>query len=418
MNQLVRRARAATREAVVASTLHSSPGLHRVLTFWPLLFYGLGVIVGAGIYVATGTVIERAGHAAPFSFLLAGVAAGLTGLCYAELGARFPEAAGGASYVRHGFGANWLTLITAAATTLAVAVSAASIAHGTIQYLGQVLPLPPQMLLAILIVGFTGIAAVGVRSSVGLAAAVGALEIGGLLVATLAGWLAAPELHFDGMIPTTAPAFGGAVAGAFIAFFAYVGFETLANMAEEIKDPGRTLPRGILAAIVASTILYIAVSSAVILSDRTGANPLIGRVEGRSASLFALVGSLSVANGVMVEIIMLARLFYGMGQKGQLPAALARVHPRTRNTADRDCARRRDRTCNCSPVPIPASVDHGECVDALCFRACGPCALARASRQFWFLRRFSCASLGAAGCRGGLCRPDCRRVPVLKCAFR
>jgi basic amino acid/polyamine antiporter, APA family len=330
VNQLVRRARAATREAVVASTLHSSPGLHRVLTFWPLLFYGLGVIVGAGIYVATGTVIERAGHAAPFSFLLAGVAAGLTGLCYAELGARFPEAAGGASYVRHGFGANWLTLITAAATTLAVAVSAASIAHGTIQYLGQVLPLPPQMLLAVLIVGFTGIAAVGVRSSVGLAAAVGALEIGGLLVATLAGWLAAPELHFDGMIPTTAPAFGGAVAGAFIAFFAYVGFETLANMAEEIKDPGRTLPRGILAAIVASTILYIAVSSAVILSDRTGANPLIGMFEGRSASLFALVGSLSVANGVMVEIIMLARLFYGMGQKGQLPAALARVHPRTR----------------------------------------------------------------------------------------
>jgi amino acid transporter len=142
-------------KAQVAAALHPSSGLRRVLTFWPLLFYGLGVIVGAGIYVATGTVIQRAGQAAPFSFLLAGVAAGLTGLCYAELGARFPEAAGGASYVRHGFGSNWLTLITAAATTLAVAVSAASIAHGTIQYLGQVLPLPPQMLLAVLIVGFT-----------------------------------------------------------------------------------------------------------------------------------------------------------------------------------------------------------------------------------------------------------------------
>jgi amino acid transporter len=77
----------------------SSLELRRVLTFWPLLFYGLGVIVGAGIYVATATVIQRAGHAAPFSFLLAGVVAGLTGLCYAELGARFPEAAGGASYV-------------------------------------------------------------------------------------------------------------------------------------------------------------------------------------------------------------------------------------------------------------------------------------------------------------------------------
>jgi amino acid transporter len=157
--------------------------LHRVLTFWPLLFYGLGLIVGAGIYVATATVIQRAGHAAPFSFLFAGVAAGLTGLCYAELGARFPEAAGGASYVKHGFRSDSLALVTAAATTAAVAVSAASIAHGAIQYLGQVMPLPPTMLLSLLIIGFTCIAAAGVRSSVGLAAAIGAVEIGGLIVA-------------------------------------------------------------------------------------------------------------------------------------------------------------------------------------------------------------------------------------------
>jgi basic amino acid/polyamine antiporter, APA family len=74
-----------------------APTLRRILTFWPLVLYGLGVIVGAGIYVALGAVIARAGDAAPLSFLLAGLAAGLTGLCYAELAGRFPDAAGAAS---------------------------------------------------------------------------------------------------------------------------------------------------------------------------------------------------------------------------------------------------------------------------------------------------------------------------------
>ena len=78
--------------------------LRRSLTFWPLLFYGLAVIVGAGIYVAIASVIDRAGLAAPLAFFLAGVAAGMTGLCYAELASRFPEASGAVAYVKQGFG--------------------------------------------------------------------------------------------------------------------------------------------------------------------------------------------------------------------------------------------------------------------------------------------------------------------------
>ena len=117
--------------------------LRRVLTFWPLLLYGLGVIVGAGIYVALGAVIRRAGEAAPLSFLLAGIAAGLTGLCYAELAGRFPEAGGGVTYVKHGFGSDRLAQLVGLAITLAIIIAAASIAHGTVQYLRVLLPLPP-----------------------------------------------------------------------------------------------------------------------------------------------------------------------------------------------------------------------------------------------------------------------------------
>jgi basic amino acid/polyamine antiporter, APA family len=117
------------------STVHVE--LRRAITFWPLLFYGLGVIVGAGIYVATDAVIQRAGDAAPISFFVAGFAAGLTGLCYAELGARFPEAGRAAAYVREGFGSDTLAIATGVLTTLAVTVAAASIAHGTAQYLSR-----------------------------------------------------------------------------------------------------------------------------------------------------------------------------------------------------------------------------------------------------------------------------------------
>ena len=86
--------------------------LRRVITFWPLVFNGLGVIVGAGIYVAMGAVIARAGDAAPLSFLLAGIPAVLTGLCYAELAGRYPEASGSVAYVRHAFGSDRLAQLT------------------------------------------------------------------------------------------------------------------------------------------------------------------------------------------------------------------------------------------------------------------------------------------------------------------
>jgi basic amino acid/polyamine antiporter, APA family len=308
---------------------HHRTGLRRVLTLWPLILYGLGVIVGAGIYIAIGAVMRRAGETAPLSFLLAGVSAGLTGLCYAELAGRFPEASGGVAYVRHGFGSDRLAQLTGLAITLAVAVSAASIASGTIQYVIILLPLPVPFLMVLLIGGFTAFALLGVGETVGLAGALAGMEIVGLLAAIAAGVLAAPDFDMSGMIPRDAEGWSGVAAGAFIAFFAFIGFETLANMGEEVKDPRRTLPLGILGAVGASIVLYVLVVTAVVLSDRNAANPLVGLFEGKGASLFAVVGALAVGNGVLVQIVMLSRLFYGMASKAQLPSALAWVHPRT-----------------------------------------------------------------------------------------
>jgi len=304
--------------------------LRRSLTLGPLLFYGLAVIVGAGIYVAIASVIGSAGKAAPLSFLLAGIAAGMTGLCYAELASRFPEASGAAAYVREGFGSDRAAQATGIALTLAVAIAAASIASGAVQYLSLLIGLPPAALITLLIVTFTLVAAAGVRESIGFAAIIGAVEILGLVAAAAAGFLAAPAIDIADMLPHTIAAWQGVVAGAFVAFFAFVGFESLANMAEEAKDPRRTIPYSIVGAVLVSTFLYVAVAAALVSANRSGPSPLIDLFQGSHATLFAAIGALAIANGVLVEIVMLSRLFYGMARRRQLSGWLGHVHARTR----------------------------------------------------------------------------------------
>lgn len=308
---------------------HAQVELRRSLTLLPLTLYGLAVIVGAGIFVAIASVIARVGPAAPLSFLLAGITAGLTGLCYAELSSRFPEASGAVAYVRHGFGSDRAAQLTGVALTLAVAVAAASIASGAVHYLSVFIRLPPAALIALLVVAFTLLAITGVRESTTFAAAIGTVEVLGLVTAAWMGFAAAPNFDATVMWPGSLSEWQGVVAGAFIAFFAFIGFESLANMAEETKDPRRTVPYGIIGAILVSTVLYVVVAASLVFAGRGGESPLLSLFQGPYATLFAAVGALAVANGVLVEIMMLARLFYGMAQRRQLPAVLGRVHPRT-----------------------------------------------------------------------------------------
>jgi amino acid transporter len=304
--------------------------LHRVLTFWPLLFYGLGVIVGAGIYVALGEVIARAGSAAPLSFLIAGICAALSGLCYAELAGRYPEAAGATAYVQKAFGSNALGLFVGAATTIAAAVSAAAIAHGAVSYIDEFLPLPPTLVAVLLIVSFGALSSYGVRASVSIAAMLGALELVGLLAAFGMGMYRADYGSLSGRYDSGfLDNWGGVAKGAFIAFFAYVGFETLANMAEEVKEPEKTVPRTILAAVAMSLVIYFAVSLSVVLGGATGENPLSSLFEGHWALAFSILVFFTIANGTLVQINMLSRLFYGMANLGELPKALAHVNRKT-----------------------------------------------------------------------------------------
>ena len=319
-----------TGASVSGSTSGGPPALSRVLGFWSLAFYGVSVIVGAGIYVAIGEVAARAGSAAPVSFLVAGVAAALTGLSYADLASRWPHAAGAAAFVENGFRSIWLGRVVAIALTLAVCVAAASIASGSVKYFSVIIPLPGWLMIAVLVSGFTLLAMAGVRESVGFAAALGVVEVGGLLAVIATGLVKAPAWDVLALTPEFAQ-WPGVIGGAFIAFFAFIGFEVLANMGEETKEPTKTLPRAILAAVALSIVLYVAVAAATVWAGAQGAsNPLLSLFSGNAALVFALVGALAIANGVLVEIIMLSRLFYGMATRGSAPSFLGSVNARTR----------------------------------------------------------------------------------------
>ena len=317
-----------------------TPTLRRALGLWLLTFYGLGTIIGAGIYVLIGEVAGAAGLAAPLAFLAAGLLAALTGLCYAELAGRFPEASGAAAYVAEGLNSSWLSRAVGAAVLLTGIIISASLARGASGYLAAFVDLPPAVAAGALVMAFTALSCLGVRESVGIAAAMTVIEMAGLLLVIAIGAPALADLpeHLPEMWPAGGDAWLGVGSGAVVAFFAFIGFESVANMAEEAKEPKRDMPRAILLAIGVSTLFYMAVAIVVVLAVpldklRHAAAPLAlvletsGSASHRWLSLIALVAILS---GILIQVVMSARLLFGMSRRGLLPAWLGLVSQRTR----------------------------------------------------------------------------------------
>jgi amino acid transporter len=318
----------------------SAPHLHRVLGIPLLVGYGIGVIVGAGIYVLVGEVVAAAGAFAPLAFLLAGALATLIALCYGDLAARFPEAAGAPAYVREAFGSDLLSRLVGLGVAVVVATSTAAVARGSAGYAQVFLDIPGPAIAGGLCVASALIACLNVRQSVTLAAAMSAVEVGGLLLIVAAGWSDLPPPgDLVGALPSLARSFDvpGVAAGVFLAFFAYIGFENMANMAEEARDARRTMPAAMLISLALSTALYLLVVAVAVAATRgggsvSGAAPLLA--VGRNAAwysptAFAAVALIAVSNGVLIEIIMLSRLFYGMARRGWLPSWFGAVDART-----------------------------------------------------------------------------------------
>jgi amino acid transporter len=314
--------------------------LRRALSLPLLTFYGLGNILGAGIYVLIGKVVGEAGLFAPLSFLLAALLASLTAFTYAELSARFPLSAGEAVYVQEGLGIRQLSSLVGVLIILAGIVSAATIMKGFAGYLQVFVPLPAEIAIVLMVIMLGGLAAWGIAESVAVAALVTVVEMAGLLL--IIG-IAAPGMATLGSLaaelpPVTGTAvLPGILMGAFLAFYAFIGFEDMVNVAEEVHQPERNLPRAILLALLISSVLYLLVSLAAITglpADRLAAADaplavLYESITGSEPLLITLISMFAVVNGALIQIIMASRVCYGMARQRWLPACFGRVYPRT-----------------------------------------------------------------------------------------
>ncbi len=305
-----------------------------------LTLYGVGVTVGAGIYVLVGKVAGEAGMAAPVAFLIAGILAGLSALSYSEMATRFPRAGGEATYVNAGFGLPWVTLGVGLLVVFTGVSSAAAVLLGFVGYLNELVAVPTIFTLVGVVAVLGAITFWGVAQSLVVVALTTLLEIGGLLLVIGAG------LPSFGNLPAALPEMWpgldaivwlAVLSSSVLAFFAFIGFEDIVNMAEEVREPDRSIPRAIIATLLISTGLYIALAivsvltiAPEVLAQSDAPLALVFGASGGNADILSSIAILAVVNGALIQIIMASRLIYGLARLGRLPAILGHVNARTR----------------------------------------------------------------------------------------
>lgn len=318
-------------------------GLKRCLSLSEIVIYGVGLILGAGIYVLIGSAAGIAGNMLWLSFTLAAIVASFTAMSYAELSALFPEAGAEYIYAKKAFGwekAAWMFGFIA----IIIGFSTASaVALGFARYLSFFLPVE-QVILAIgLLIIMSAINFWGIKESARFNALATTIEVGGLLLVIVVGGY----FIFKGSYPladlTELPPppensnlpWLSIVSASALIFFAYMGFEDIANIAEEAENPAQTLPKAFIYALIISTVIYILVAivavSIVPFAELAKAEQPLSMIMskligGISPQLIALIALFATANTVLITLIVSARMMYGMAKSNSLPSALAKVH--------------------------------------------------------------------------------------------
>lgn len=314
--------------------------LKRTVSTRMLALYGIGNIVGAGVYVLIGKIAEPAGYLAIVAFAIAALVAFCSALSYAELASRFPVSAGVAVYLHEAFRVKRLSTIIGLALVIAGIVSSATLIKGFAGYFHALVPMHPVFIMIGITIFLLAICLRGIKESVGVAALFTIIEICGLLFLVASIFISQPDgfssftHNFDhalGAVDTTALL--GIFSATFIAFYAFVGFEDMVNIAEEVKEPAKAFPRAIIASMVFVTILYtlVAVATLSVLTPQVlgdSSAPLAKAYEAATnhdAGVIIIISLIATLNGILANVIMGSRFLYGLGSRGWIPSWFSRV---------------------------------------------------------------------------------------------
>jgi len=326
--------------------------LKRSITAKQLYFYVVGDVLGSGIYVLVGLVAAAVGGAFWMAFL-AGVAIALiTGLAYAELVTKYPQAAGASLYINKAFRNPLLTFFITICMLSANMAAVGSLASGFVRYFSGLVGLSEESIWRATIVALVFIAIITVINLIGITESVVVnvvmtfIELSGLVIVMIIGVIALVTAVNEPGVLLQFTAEGSPViavlAGVSLAFFAMTGFENAANVAEETIDPSRAFPRALIGGMLTAGVVYVLVSIAAALAvpiNTLSGNTLLEVIRADllpiSVSVmlivFGLIAMIAISNTTLVTVVAQSRILYGMAREDVVPAVFAKVHPTRRS---------------------------------------------------------------------------------------
>ncbi len=322
--------------------------LKRSITARQLYFYVVGDVLGSGIYVLVGLVAAAVGGAFWMAFLAGVAVAAVTGLAYAELVTKYPQAAGASLYVNKAFRNPLLTFFITICMLSANMAAVGSLASGFVRYFSGVFELSEESIWVATVVALVFVAIITVINLIGITESVVAnvvmtfIELSGLIVVVAIGVIALVKGVNSPGVLLEFSAEGSPViavlAGVSLAFFAMTGFENAANVAEETIDPSRAFPRALIGGMLTAGVVYVLVSIAAALAvpietlaDKTLLEVIRADLLFIPASVmlvvFGLIAMVAISNTALVTVVAQSRILYGMAREGVVPAIFAKIHP-------------------------------------------------------------------------------------------
>jgi basic amino acid/polyamine antiporter, APA family len=323
--------------------------LKRSITGKMLFFYVLGDVLGSGIYVLIGLVAGAVGGAFWIAFAVGVAIATITGLAYAELVTKYPQAAGAALYVNKAFRNRPLTFLTTVCMLSASFAAAGSLANGFASYFQEVGDLSPTLVITLgFILVLTLVNFVGITESVVVNMVMTVVEVAGLVIVMIIGvwYIVQGDATFSTLGDFKAegsPALA-IVAGVALSFFAMTGFENAANVAEETVNPKKTFPMALVGGMVVAGVLYVLVAMTAALTVPVGTlrdsdaallevvkAGIIPVPVGVMTILFACIAMVAITNTTLVAVVTQSRILYGMAREDVVPGVFGKVHPQRRS---------------------------------------------------------------------------------------
>lgn len=311
--------------------------LKRGIGLFHLTMYGVGLILGAGIYVLIGEAAGLAGDSVWIAFVLGSIVALFTGLSYAELSSIFPKAAAEYIFVKNAFKNNFFAFIIGWLTAITSMITVSTVALGFGGYFSEFLNIPVTISAIVLIGILSIINFIGIRESSWTNTIFTVIESAGLILIIIIGFTISepePVNYFES--PT---GFTGIIIAFVLIFFAFIGFEDMANVAEEVRNPKKTIPRAIILSVMISGIIYVLVSLAVVRvinwEDLSlSAAPLADVAERglgmQGHIILSGIALFAITNTVLITLVAGSRMIYGMAREKLFPDILAKVHSKTK----------------------------------------------------------------------------------------